>query len=155
MMLESWYISGLIEGEGCFSISFTLRQKLKLGIEVRPSFSVSLNQRDLDLIKGLHNYFNCGGVRYSRSDRTYKYEVRSVNDLMNIVIPFFEQYPLKGSKFQDFLIFSEICKSIKGNLHMSKKCLPEIIDRAYQMNPSGKRKYAKSDLLKILDESKV
>ena len=51
MSLNPWFVSGLIEGEGCFSVSFTLRKRLRVGIETRPSFSISLNQRDLNLLK--------------------------------------------------------------------------------------------------------
>jgi len=152
MKINPWYITGLIEGEGCFSISFTLRKKLNLGIETRPSFSISLNYRDLPLIKEVHAYFQCGAVRYSRSDRTYKYEVRSIGDLMNSIIPHFMQYPLIGSKANDFKRFVAICKNIHANLHRNKKNLVEIINEAYQMNPSGKRKHEKVDLLKVLGE---
>ena len=54
--LTPWFVTGLIEGEGCFSGSFSFREKLKLGIETRPSFSVSLNKRDIELIKNIHNF---------------------------------------------------------------------------------------------------
>ncbi|MBU1956035.1 MAG: LAGLIDADG family homing endonuclease, partial [Candidatus Margulisbacteria bacterium] len=56
-MKNPWYITGLCDGEGCFSVSFNLRSKLKTGIEVRPSFSVSLNKRDLEIIQDLEKYF--------------------------------------------------------------------------------------------------
>jgi hypothetical protein len=38
--LQPWYVTGLVDGEGCFSVSFTLRKRLKIGIETRPSFSI-------------------------------------------------------------------------------------------------------------------
>ena len=56
-LLEPWFITGLIEGEGCFSVSFSLRKRLRTGIETRPSFSISLNKRDLNLVKQVHNFF--------------------------------------------------------------------------------------------------
>ncbi len=152
MILQPWFITGLAEGESCFSVSFTQRKKLKLGIETRPSFSISLNQRDLELLKLVHAYFKCGSIRYSQSDRTYKYEVRSLEDLVKRIIPHFKEYALHGSKLQDFLKFEQICKKVRANLHRSSKYLPEIIEIACQMNPSGKRKYSKEDLLKILDK---
>ncbi len=154
-MLDPWYITGLVEGEGCFSVSFNLRVKLKVGIETRPSFSVSLNRRDLDLLKRLREYFSCGGIRFSRSDNTYKFEVRDINDLTQKVIPHFEAYPLQGAKAQDFEKFRKICKMVKANLHLSPKHLPEIIELAYSMNPSGKRKYAEEYLLQVLGGEKV
>ena len=153
--LTPWFVTGLVEGEGCFSVSFTLRKKLKLGIETRPSFSISLNERDLPLIKQIHNFFGCGAVRYSKSDRTYKYEVRSVGDLVTIILPHFEQFSLKGEKKQDCQLFVEICRCVRANLHRSKTHLPEIIEKAYRMNPSGKRKHDKVYLLRMLDKIKV
>ena len=152
MKLSPWFISGLSEGESCFSISFTLRRRLRIGIETRPSFSISLNKRDLNLLKQVHDYFQCGAIRYSRSDRTYKYEIRAIKELIEKIIPHFKQYPLQGSKAKDFELFCKICKAVQANLHMSKKHLPELIHLAYQMNPSGKRKHDKKDLLRMIDE---
>ena len=155
MALKPWFVTGLSEGEGCFSVSFTLRKRLKLGIETRPSFSISLNRRDLSLIKQIHAFFGCGGIRYSKSDRTYKFEVRSISDLVDCIIPHFKRYPLQGSKLEDFKKFNEVCKMVRANLHKSRKHLPEIIEKAYQMNPSGKRKHDKAELLRGLGEIMV
>lgn len=152
MSLHPWFISGLVAGEGCFSVSFTLHERLNVGIETRPSFSISLNRRDLALIQQVQAFFQCGAIRYSKSDRTYKYEVRSVQDLVSKVLPHFTQYPLQGSKSEDFVKFSEICQDIRANYHLSKKFLPGIIEKAYSMNLSGKRKHEKSELLRILGE---
>ena len=150
-----WFVTGLVEGEGCFSVSFSLRKKLKLGIETRPSFSISLNKRDLELIKTINAFFDCGAVRYSRNDQTYKFEVRSVSDLMEKVIPHFQKYQLFGSKQNDFRLFTEICKEVHANKHRNGEHLRQIIEKAYAMNPSGKRKLAKQDLLRKLDELMV
>ena len=152
--LDPWYVSGLVEGEGCFTVSFTLRKKLNLGIETRPSFSISLNQRDLELLKRVHEFFGCGAIRYSKGDRTYKYESRSVAELVTSIVPHFERYPLHGSKKRDFESFAEICRSVRANHHRSRRYLPDIIDKAYRMNPSGKRRHEKRDLLRVLGELK-
>ncbi len=153
--LQPWFVTGLVDGEGCFSVSFTLRKRLKIGIETRPSFSISLNRRNLILINKVHAFFDCGAVRYLKSDRTYKYEVRSVKDLITKIVPHFEQYPLQGEKLEDFKRFCEICRSVHANHHQSRKYLPEIIEKAYAMNPSGKRKHDKADLLRVLGEIMV
>ena len=153
-MLDPWYVTGLTEGEGSFCVSFNLRKRLKVGIETRPSYSLTLSRRDLDLIKKVHEFFGCGGVRYSRSDLCYKYEVRNVADLVEKIIPHFEQYPLQGAKRRDFELFKQICRMVRANLHLSVRYLPEIIELAYRMNPSGKRKYTKEDLLRVLGRVK-
>ena len=155
MILEPWYVTGLIDGEGCFSVSFSLLKRLNIQIETRPSFSVSLNERDLPLLKKVHAFFSCGAIRYSNTDRTYKYEVRAVSDLTKKIIPHFKKYKLHGAKLNDFNLFEEICRSVRANHHLNKKYLVEIIEKAYLMNPSGKRKHTKFDLLKVLDEIMV
>jgi len=155
MRLNEYYVTGLAEGEGSFSVSFNLRKKLKVGIETRPSFSISLNQRDLELVKALRDFFGCGGIRFSKADRTYKYEVRSTKDIVKRIIPHFRKFPLRGSKQKDFELFVKICEMVNSNLHLNPFYLREIIEMAYRMNPSGKRKYRKEELLKVLGEVKV
>jgi hypothetical protein len=153
--LDPWFITGLVEGEGCFTVSFSFRKKLNIGIETRPSFSISLNQRDLDLLKEVHKFFDCGAIRFSKGDRTYKFESRSVSDLTRLINPHFRKYPLTGAKANDFRIFADICKKVQANLHMNREQLIGIVEQAYEMNPSGKRKHDKRDLLRKLGELKV
>ena len=155
MRLNEHYVTGLVEGEGSFSVSFNLRRKLNVGIETIPSFSISLKQRDLELLKALREFFGCGGIRFCRAERTYKFEIRSVRDLVKRVIPHFRNFPLKGSKQKEFEIFAKICEMVNANLHLNPHYLREIIELAYEMNLSGKRKYRKEELLRVLGEVKV
>ena len=155
MQLNPWYVTGIVEGEGSFCVSFNKRRRLSVGIETRPSFSISLNRRDLELLKSIREYFGCGGIRYSRKDRTYKFEVRSIKALMKNVIPHFKKYPLRGSKGKDFELFERICRLVYSNHHLNPVYLREIIELAYMMNPSGRRRYSKEELLRVLDGVKV
>jgi hypothetical protein len=83
-------------------VSLAVRPKLRMGIEVRPSFSLSLNEKDLELLTGLQTFFGCGWIRQSKRDRTFKYEARSIDDLWDQVVPHFETYPLRGAKARSF-----------------------------------------------------
>ncbi len=150
MKLNPWYITGLCEGEANFSVNFNLRGKLNVGIETRPSFSISLNSTDLQLIKALRDFFGCGAIRFSSLDNAYKFEVRSIFDLRRKIVPHFRNYPLKGNKAKDFEAFAKICEMIKANLHLNKRYLREIIELAYDMNKSGKRRLKKEELLREL-----
>ena len=154
-MLDPWYVTGLSEGEASFSVSFNYRERVTVKIETRPFFSLTLNKRDLDLLKKIREFFLCGGIRFSRSDNTYKYEVRSLEELLRRIIPHFERYPLQGGKKEDFERFKKICQMMKANLHLSPKYIVEIINLAFEMNPSGKRRYTKEDLLRVLGRVKV
>ena len=152
--IQNW-ILGFVDGEGCFCISFTKRTKLKLKIETRCSFSISQKSTSLKSLEQMKNYFNCGGIRYSKKDDTYKYEVRNIKDLNRKIIPFFEKYSLQTKKRKDFEIFSSICKKVFKKLHLNFLELKNIIEMAYQMNESGKRKYSKEELLSFINKLKV
>ena len=147
--LDPWFVSGLTEGEGCFCVSFALRSKLRTGLEVRPSFSLSLNEKDLELLRDLQTFFGCGWIRESKTDRTFKYEARAVHDLLDPVIPHFERHPLRGSKVSSFVAFADVCRMIEQGDHLRRDGLRQIIDLAYEMN-LGKRRLAKDDLLRAL-----
>ena len=146
----SWYVTGFVDGEGCFCVSFNLRSRFVTGIEVRPSFMVAQNKRSVEVLKEIKSYFGCGGLRFVNSDQTYKYEVRKTLDLIKKVIPHFEKFPLKTSKRKDFEKFRTICELVYQSKHLNTKYLEEIINLAYEMNASGKRKYTKEELLRNL-----
>jgi LAGLIDADG endonuclease len=147
--LDPWFVSGLTEGEGCFCISFAVRSKLRTGLEVRPSFALSLNEKDLELLRDLQAFFGCGWIRESKADRTFKYEARSVGDLLDRIIPHFERHPLRGGKARSFAAFADVCRMIEQGDHLRRDGLRNIIDIAYQMN-LGKRRLARDDLLRAL-----
>ena len=149
------YISGFADGEGCFSVSFNFRAKLKTGIEVRPSFSIGQNKRSLKLLQEIQRFFRCGSIRFSSRDNCYKYETRDISELMRNIIPHFEKFPLQSDKAKDFKLFRDICKEISVARHLNPKHLTEIIHLAYQMNGSGKRKYREAELLRVLDKMKI
>ncbi|MBU1102766.1 LAGLIDADG family homing endonuclease [Patescibacteria group bacterium] len=145
------YLSGYVDGEGCFSVSFSRRAKLLVGWETKPSFSISQNQDRAEVIKMIQKFLECGFIRRDYSDRTLKLEVRSINDLVKKVIPHFQKYPLISSKRKDFEYFSKICVMVARRKHLNKNGLRKIVQIAYKMNPSGKRKYKQGDILKGLN----
>jgi hypothetical protein len=151
--LNPYWITGFTDGEGCFSVSFNRREKLRLKVEVRPSFSISESCKRGSPLRGLdrvQEYFGCGFQRYSRADGTYKYEIRSLNQLCEKVIPHFDQYPLETAKKADFIIFRKIVLWMREGKHLHRESFLEMLDLAFETNPAGKRKYDKRSLLRFL-----
>ena len=134
-------------------ISFAIRPRLKVGLEARPSFALSLNERDRDLLEGLQAFFECGWIRESKSDRTLKYEARSITDLAGRVVPHFEAHPLRGAKRRSFGGFAQVCQMILQGDHLRSEGMSEIVRIAYEMN-LGKRRHPASTLLRTLSEVK-
>src|SRR5215208_2139645 len=152
--LDPWFVTGLAEGEGCFHVSIVVRPKLKVGLEARPSFSLSLNGRDRELLGELQAYFECGRIRESRRDRTFKYDVRSVHDLMDRVVPHFEAFPLRGVKRRSFKGFAQVCQMIWQGDHLRPEGMAEIVTIAYDEMNLGKRRHSAATLLRTLSEVK-
>ena len=142
------YISGYVDGEGCFSISFSKRKKMLVGWETKPSFAVGQNYDRAEVIKLIQKYFGCGNIRRDYSDKTLKYEVRSMADLIGKIIPHFRRFPLLSAKRKDFELFSRICAMMKKQKHLTRSGLKTIANLAYQMNSSGRRRYKKEELFR-------
>jgi len=138
----SAYFAGFVDGEGCFTVFFSPRSTLLVGWEVRPSFSVSQNADRSEVLVLMQQHFGCGSIRSDRSDKTLKYEVRSLDGLVERIIPFFEANPSISSKQKDFERFAEVCRLVRTGAHRSKPGLREIVELAMAMNASGKRKFA-------------
>ncbi len=146
----SAYVSGYVDGEGCFTVSISPRRKLLAGCEVRPSLSVSQNGDRAEVLYALQAYFGCGSIRPDRSDRTLKWETRRLEDLLERVIPHFERYPLLSSKQRDFERFARVCLFMAGGAHRTREGLVQIVELVSEMNPSGTRRYDASAILASL-----
>jgi hypothetical protein len=103
----------------------------------------------------IQRYFDCGTLRPDRSDKTLKPEVRSLALLVERVIPHFRQYPLRSGKRNDFDLFASICEGMVRGEHREPAGLREIVRRAGEMNPSGKRGYLPESIIRSLVEMKA
>ena len=155
MEIDAWYVSGFTDGEGSFLVSFSPRGRIAIGIETRPSFTISQHQRSANVLSGIQEFFRCGTIRFNSSDETYKYEVRSLEDIASRIIPHFERYPLQTSKQSDFEIWKDICRRMMKKEHLDKAGLKNIIHVAYDMNNNGARRYKIEDLLTMCGKIKV
>ena len=145
-----WYLSGYADGEGSFCVSFSPSKRHSLGWEVRPSFSVSQNGDRAEVIQLFKKHFGRGTIRPDRSDKTIKFEIRSVVDLISVVIPHFKRYALMSGKRNDFEHFSNICFMIGAGEHKTRDGFQRIVCEAFQMNPSGKRKFSADRIIESL-----
>ena len=146
----SAFISGYVDGEGCFTVSISRRAKLVVGWEVRPDFSVSQNGDRAEVLQMLQAHFGCGSIRPDRSDRTIKWETRWLEDILDCVIPHFESYPLLSGKRADLERFARVCRLMATGAHRTSSGLAAIVELARGMNPSGRRRYDAQAILASL-----
>ncbi len=141
------YISGYVDGEGCFSVSVDHRPNLKVGWEVRPSFAVCQKDNNTRVLQVMKRYFGCGSIRNSANDQTDHYEVRSIIDLKSKIIPHFEVFPLLSNKQRDFEHLKQVCSLVSQKKHLYPDGLRQILEVVLSMNSIGSSRRQRLDLI--------
>src|SRR4051812_20057814 len=62
IILDSYWISGFVEGEGCFFVCINKSSLSRLGLAVKLRFEVTQHIRDEQLLKNLEKYLACGRI---------------------------------------------------------------------------------------------
>ncbi len=133
MQLEAQWITGFVDGEGCFHVGINPHSDMKCGYQVLPEFTVVQHERDVQILHALKAHFGCGVVRRNHGDRM-AYRVRGKEHLLQHIIPFFEKHELKSKKRTDFAKFRRIVRMMEAGDHLTKEGVEEIRRIASQMN---------------------
>jgi hypothetical protein len=149
------YISGYVDGEGCFNVSIAPRPTRRVGWEVRPSLSVSQNRDRSEVLLAIQDYFGCGTLRPDRSDSTLKWEIRSLPQLVERVLPHFQTFPPLSGRQRDCELLDAVCRRMLRGEHLKAAGLIAIVRLVGEMNPSGIRRYTPTVILQSLCEMKA
>jgi len=138
MNLHAEWITGFVDGEGCFHVGINAHEEMKVGFQVLPEFTVVQHERDVQILHALKAYFGCGVVRVNHGDRM-AYRVRSADQLREIIVPFFMKHPLKTRKNVDFKKFRKVLLKMEKGIHLTNEGIEEIRNIATQMNRGSSR----------------
>ena len=138
MNLHAEWITGFVDGEGCFYVGITAHAEMSAGYQVLPEFTVVQHERDVQVLYALKAYFGCGVVRVNHGDRM-AYRVRKSKDLLEIIVPFFMKHPLKTKKNVDFRKFRSVLLKIEKGAHLTSEGIEEIRNIVSEMNRGGSR----------------
>lgn len=130
-----------MDGEGCFFVEISKSSTSKSGLRVRLNFSICQHSRDLELMNKFETYLGGCGKCYPRPQKDmgefsgYAASLRrKISDITEIIIPFFEKYPLHGNKNRDFSDFRKVAQLIKDKAHLTKDGFEEICKIKEGMN---------------------
>jgi hypothetical protein len=151
------WVIGFVDGEGCFSISFSRqsdrvnRRGYKLGYQVLPRFVVSQGVGSVHVLEELNSFFGCGRVSVNRRHDNHREDMAQFvvdrrEDLEGTVIPFFRQNPLRTAKQSDFQKFATCVELVSNGRHLTPAGLIEIAEIAETMN----RRKSRQELIRIL-----
>lgn len=129
------WLAGFADGEGCFFVEISKSSTSKSGLLVRLNFSICQHSRDLELMNKFETYLGGCGKCYSRPQKDMgEFSVRKISDITEIIIPFFEKYPLHGNKKRDFSDFRKVAQLIKDKAHLTKDGFEKICKIKEGMN---------------------
>ena len=119
MKLDAQWITGFVDGEGCFHVGLNQHSDMETGIQVLPEFTVVQHKRDVQVLHALKAHFKCGVVRTDHGDRM-AYRVRKLEQLLQIIVPFFMKHPLKTKKRVDFEKFRDVLLLMEAGDHLTE-----------------------------------
>jgi hypothetical protein len=156
-LIRIGWVTGFVDGEGCFSIGFVKqpdranRRGYRTGYQVTHSFVVVQGARSLRALTELRDFFGVGGVSINRrhdnhKEHLHRFIVSARNELLEVVIPFFRDHPLRTAKRDDFERFARCVEICSTGRHLTVPGLIEIAELAQTMNHRKPRQ----DLIRIL-----
>ncbi|HEY1590583.1 MAG TPA: LAGLIDADG family homing endonuclease [Solirubrobacteraceae bacterium] len=138
------YLAGFALGEASFMIVCRPRGDYSRCWKLSAAFNVSQTDRaPLDLFR---ETLACGTMRKAGNGGWY-WEVNRLSEIRSRIIPFFQQFPLVGSKAHDFALFAQAADLL------AKEAMPDadnmqILLLREQMNRGGKRRYTMERILR-------
>lgn len=134
--LHPQFITGFIDGKGCFSITIARHSKLKLGWGIKLIFSISLHEKDKALLEQIQNYFGVGKI-WRSGDQLIQLRIESKKELA-LIIDHLEKYPLISKKRAVFEAFKQAFNIIKNKEHLTREGLEKIKEIKAGMNSNRK-----------------
>lgn len=130
--LNPFFVTGFVDGEGCFHITISKRSINKTGYTVNMAFSIGLHKKDTWLLKSIQSYF--GGIGcLSHHKNTVVWRVLSAREL-KVIVEHFDRYSLLTKKHLDFLLFKEALQIYENKDHLSEQGLMKMVSIKASIN---------------------
>lgn len=149
--ISNEYLSGFVDGEGCFYVGFGRRLDLPLKWQIITEFHLSQNPGGKNVLEEFARRLDCGYVKLnhpgSSKDKSWVLIVKDRKDLKEKVIPFFKKYPLHTSKRVELTIFEKVLSIIESKTHLNKDGFSQIVDLVFQNPRVTNKRYSREVLL--------
>jgi hypothetical protein len=136
--IEQWIV-GFVDGEGCFSCPIQRNPQMTLGWQCQPRFAVVQGERSIAVLQLIQEHFGCGKIYRNRRHDNHRedlfvYNVWRLNDLLTMIVPFFEANPLRTAKREDFEQCARVLRMMERRMHLSREGLCRIAEIQQTMN---------------------
>jgi hypothetical protein len=83
--------------------------------------------RDVALLETFVYFFKCGYVVIHEKRSIAEFVVTRIDDIINHVIPLFEEHCIAGSKYSNYCHFKRAALLVKSKEHLKENGLKEIL----------------------------
>lgn len=126
--------SGLIDGEGSFSIIISKSKVRALGWRAELKFQLGLHTKDLNLLCLLQQHLGgIGSIHLAKNRDMVNYSIDSIKDLNNLIL-YLDKYPLLTQKAADFLLLKKAVELVNNKAHLTLEGLEKIVNIKASMN---------------------
>lgn len=126
------FVTGFVDGEGCFTCSITENKKLKVGWTVKPCFKIGLHVKDKDILRDIQITLGVGKIN-EQGPQVLHLRIQSPKELES-VINHLDKFPLLTKKRADFELLKRIYIKIKRKEHLTSEGLRKIVTLKAAMN---------------------
>jgi hypothetical protein len=123
LVFQPWWVIGFSDAEGCFVISLVESENFKFKVNLR--FEITQSNHSKGILLELQKFLGCGYIKADWKDCS-KFIIGNVEDLYEKVIPHFNQYPLKTSKYLNYLAFREVVILVRNKEHILSTGIEKI-----------------------------
>jgi len=144
MKLPGNYVSGFIDGEGCFTICIAKHSSKRLGLDARLHFQIEVRSDDLDIIQDIQETIGCGRIYHLNYEKYGWYphvelKVSSFQEITSKLIPFLNRYPLRAKKKYSYRFFLEAVEVFQHKKHLTLEGIEELRKIRRKMNQFNKK----------------
>ena len=130
--INPWFLTGFVDGEGCFLISIYKDNRNSTGWRVQLWFKIGLHIKDQDILKEIRNYLGVGCLSV-RGSEVFEFYAFSIEDL-SVIIDHFDKYPLLTQKAVDFELFKLAFNIVINKEHLTQGGLEKLVAIKASMN---------------------
>ena len=131
-ILNPFWLTGFVDGEGCFYVGVKKSKKVSTGWRITLSFTITLHERDAAILELISNCLGVGKV-YQQDLGLIQLRIESIKEV-EAVISFLKKFPLITKKSADFVLFVEVYNIIVSKEHLTETGLRKIVARKASMN---------------------
>lgn len=118
-----------------FVVTILKNPRYKTGWNVQARVQLKMHEKDRVLIQSIQEFF--GGIGYVsklNNSSAVEFRVSTLKDLVDVILPHFDNYPLITKKHSDYLLFKQIVLLMLNKEHNTIEGIQKTVNLRASLN---------------------